>query len=142
MLDSNLAADDSKLDYLVQIAAGPGATAVRYPHDAAGRDTVIDLIRKEEPLEVRELLDHFTLKELLEQSAQDASFLGSYLFYFGMLTLNKETTAAQAVELVVPNQVMHGLFVERVRKLLMPLGASRSAADAILFAFLRDGGPS
>ncbi len=130
MLDSNLAADEGKLDYLARQVAGHGAT---------GQDTVVDLIRREEPLEIRQLHDRFTLKELLEPSAQDASFLGSYLYYFGMLTLKPEETAAQTVELEVPNEVVHGLYVERIRRILMPLGASRSAADAILFAFLRTG---
>ncbi len=140
MLDSNLTADEGKLDYLARLVTG---------HDAAGQqdvapatlrvDTVIDLIRKEQPFEVRQVLDRFTLKELLEHSTQDASFLGSYLFYLGMLTLRQEETTEQTLELVVPNEVMRGLYVERIRKILMPLGASRSAADAVLFAFLRSG---
>ena len=133
MLDSNLAADDSKLDYLVQVAVGrPGAST------EAGQDMVVDLIREDKPLKVHQLRDRFTLKELLELSAQDTSFFGSYLFYFGMLTV-KDETEQQLLELAVPNEVMHGLYVERLRKTLMPLGASRSAADAVLFSFLQDG---
>ncbi|MCP4653992.1 MAG: AAA family ATPase [bacterium] len=139
MLDSNLAADEGKLDYLARVTAGQRAVGGQAAGDQTGQGTVIDLIRKQEPLEVRRLLDRFTLKELLEHSAQDTSFFGSYLFYLGMLTLSKDATEEQAVELVVPNEVMHGLYVERIRKILMPLGASRSAADAILFAFLRSG---
>ncbi len=124
MLDSNLAADEGKLDYMAQLASG--------------QDAVIDLITKEEPLEIRLLLDRFTLKELVEHSAQDTSFFGSYLFYLGMLTL-RQKTESRTLELDVPNEVMHGLYVARLRKILMPLGASRSAADAILFGFLRSG---
>ncbi len=108
MLDSNLAADEGKLEYLAGLAAGP-ETAGR---GLAGQQTVIDLIRKDQPLEVRQLLDRFTLKELLEQSAQDTSFLGSYLFYFGMLTLRQEETEQQTLELKVPNEVMHRLWRE------------------------------
>ncbi len=134
MLDSNLAADEGKLDYLARLAVGQEAV-----EDEAGGASLIDLIRKDEPLEIHQLHDRFTLKELLEHSAQDASFLGSYLYYFGMLTLRKEATEERTVELVVPNEVMHGLYVERIRKILMPLGASRSTADALLFAFLRSG---
>ncbi len=130
MLDANLAADEGKLDYLARLAAGSEAT---------GQQTVIDLIRKDGPLEVRQVRDRFTLEELLEHSAQDTSFFGSYLFYLGMLTLRQEQTQQRTLELVVPNEVMHGLYVERIRKILMPLGASRSAADAILSAFLRSG---
>ncbi len=55
-------------------------------------------------------MDRFTLRAMLERSAQDASFLGSYLFYFGMLTLSQEETTEQTLELVVPNEVMRGLF--------------------------------
>ena len=125
MLDANLAADEGKLEYLAQAAAG--------------QDAVVDLIRVERPLEIRQLLDRFTLRTLLERSAQDASFLGSYLFYFGMLTLRAGRTATKTLELEVPNEVMRGLYVERIREILMPLGASRTAADALLFTFLRDG---
>ncbi len=130
MLDSNLAADEGKLEALARLAVGG---------EAADQDPVMDLIRKNEPLAIRQILDRFTLQQLLEQSTQDASFFGSYLFYLGMLTLRQEETGEQNLELVVPNGVVHGLYVERLRTILMPLGASRSAADAILFAFLRSG---
>ncbi len=133
MLDSNLAADESKLDYLAQLAVGRSGG-----DSTAGQDMFVDLIHADKPLKVHQLRDRFTLKELLEKSAQDVSFFGSYLFYFGMLTLNEETEQ-QILELAVPNQVMHGLYVERLRRILMPLGASRSAADAALFTFLQDG---
>ncbi len=125
MLDANLAADEGKLEYLAQATAG--------------QDAVVDVIRKERPLEIRQLLDRFTLRTMLERSAQDASFLGSYLFYFGMLTLKPGRTATRTLELVVPNEVVRGLYLERIRAILMPAGTSRTAADEILFTFLRDG---
>ncbi len=125
MLDANLAADEGKLDYLARAASG--------------QDAVVNVIRKERPLEIRQLLDRFTLRAMLERSGQDASFLGSYLFYFGMLTLRMGRTATKTLELVVPNEVVRGLYVERIREILMPLGASRTAADDLLFTFLREG---
>ncbi len=137
MLDANLAADQGKLEFLAEVAAGEGAEGSE--SGAVPQTNMIDLIRRDKPLEILQLFDRFTLKDLLERSAQDTNFLGSYLYYFGMLTLRKEETEEQTVELEVPNEVMHGLYVERIRRILMPLGASRSAADALLFAFLRDG---
>ncbi len=113
MLDSNLADDEGKLDYLAQVAAG--------------RDAVIDMIRKDEPLEVPQILDRFTLHEMLERSAQDSSFLGAYLYYFGMVTLAGETSRRNWL-LETPNEVVRGLYVERIRRLLLPLGADRTAA--------------
>ncbi len=78
MLDANLAADEAKLDYVARVAVG--------------QDLIVDMIRKQQPLEVETLLDRFTLRDMLESSAQDASFLGSYLYYFGMVTLAGETS--------------------------------------------------
>jgi Predicted AAA-ATPase len=133
MLDANLAADEGKLDYLAQ------AAVTRQDRGSeTSQDLILDLIREDRPLRVQQLRDRFTLKELLEESAQDTSFFGSYLFYFGMLTLGEETEQ-QILELVVPNAVTHGLYVERLRKILMPLGASRSRADTVLFDFLQSG---
>jgi hypothetical protein len=84
---------ESKLDYLAQIASG--------------QDAVIDMIRKDEPLEVTQLRDHFHLRDLLELSAQDASFLGAYLYYFGMVTLAGKT-ARRTWLLETPNEVVRG----------------------------------
>ena len=125
MLDSNLAADEGKLDYLARTAAG--------------KDAVVDVIRKETPLEIPQIFDRFKLHTLLDRSDQDTSFLGSYLYYFGMLTLKRERTAHRNLELVVPNEVVRGLYLERIRELLIPLGDSRIAADKILATFWRDG---
>ncbi len=125
MLDSNLAADEGKLDYLARTAAG--------------QDAVVDVIREEKPLEIPQIFDRFKLHTLLDRSAQGTSFLGSYLYYFGMLTLKRGRTATRNLELVVPNEVVRGLYVERIRQLLMPLGDSRIAADKILATFWRDG---
>ncbi len=112
MLDANLAADEGKLDYLAQVAAG--------------RDAVTDMIRGDEPLEVIALRDHFTLRELLERSAQDESFIGAYLYYFGMVTLAGRTPRRTWL-LEPPNEVVRGLYIERIRRLLMPLGVDRTA---------------
>ncbi len=112
MLDANLAADEGKLDYLAQVAAG--------------KDAVIDLIRNDKPLEVSEILDRFTLREMLERSAHDTSFLGAYLYYFGMLTLAGETSRRNW-QLETPNEVVRGLYLDRIRRFLLPLGTDRSA---------------
>jgi len=112
MLDANLAADEGKLDYLAQVAAG--------------QDAVVDMIRKDEPLEVALLLDRFRLVDLLDRSAQDVSFLGAYLYYFGMVTLAGKTSRRTWL-LETPNEVVRGLYIERIRRLLLPLGADRSA---------------
>jgi hypothetical protein len=128
MLDANLAASDDKLDDVARLTVG----------EEEGRGSLVDLIWKDKPV-ATQLRDRFKLKELLEESAQDVSFLSSYLFYLGMLTLRKEETEQQTVELVVPNEVMHSVYVDRLRKILLPLGTSRSEAATLLSAFLKSG---
>lgn len=70
MLDANLAVDEGKLEYLARVVRGDRAGSEITP-----RDTLIDLIRRGQPLQMRELHDHFTLAELLEHSSQDTSFV-------------------------------------------------------------------
>ncbi len=128
MLDANLAASDDKLDQVVRLALG----------EEEGQGSLVDLILKNKPV-ATQLRDRFKLQELLEASSQDAGFVASYLFYLGMLTLRKDETEQQTVELVVPNEVMHSVYVERLRKTLMPRGVSRTRATTLLSDFLRDG---
>ncbi len=73
------------------------------------------------------LLDRFRLADLVERSAQDTSFLGAYLYYFGMVTLAGESSRGTWL-LETPNEVVRGLYIERIRRLLLPLGVDRSAA--------------
>jgi len=113
MLDANLAADEGKLDYLAKFAAG--------------RDAVVDMIRKGKPLEVTQLRDRFSLADLLDPSAQDMSSIGAYLYYFGMVTLAGKTSRRTWL-LATPNEVVRGLYIERIARLLLPLGADRTAA--------------
>ena len=113
MLDANLAADEGKLEYLSRVASG--------------QDAVIDVIRDDEPLEVEQLADRFTLRSMLERSGQDASFLGSYLYYFGMLTLDG-VTHRRTLLLSPPNQVVKKLYADRILRFLLPLGEHRTAS--------------
>jgi len=53
--------------------------------------------------------------------------------------LSPEETAERTLELVIPNEVTRGLYLERIRQILMPLGTARTAADAMLFSFLQSG---
>ena len=74
MLDNNLAADEGKLEYLGRVASG--------------QESVIDLIRSGQPLGIERLQKRFSLRTMLDRSSQDATFLGSLLYFFGMLTLD------------------------------------------------------
>ena len=105
MLDANLAVDDSKLEYVARI---PG-----------GRELILSLMQKGREVTVLDIKDRFGLSEMLSDHSGDKTFIASFLYYFGVLTLAGETNKGEIV-LKVPNLVMQGLYVERVQRMMLP----------------------
>jgi hypothetical protein len=56
---------------------------------------------------------------MLSDDSKDRTFIISFLYYFGVLTLAGKTDTLQLV-LKVPNQVMQSLYVERVQRMMLP----------------------
>ena len=105
MLDDNLATDESKLEYIAQLSKG--------------RDLLIDLTQKAHETVVSKISKRFGIKEMLSDNSKDNTFLVSFLYYFGVLTLAGETDDLK-VKLKVPNMVIRSLYVERVQQMLLP----------------------
>ncbi|MEI6262854.1 MAG: AAA family ATPase [Deltaproteobacteria bacterium] len=105
MLDANLAVDDSKLEYVAGI---PG-----------GRELILSLMQKGSDITVSDIEDRFGLGEMLSDHSKDKTFIASFLYYFGILTLTGETEKLQLI-LKVPNLVIHSLYVERVQRMMLP----------------------
>lgn len=105
ILDANLASDDSKLAY---IAGLPGGT-----------DMILDLNEKGSQVAVSRLQKRFGLQDMLSDDSKDRIFIASFLHYFGVLTLSGETEQGD-LRLKVPNLAMQGMFVERVRRMMLP----------------------
>ena len=112
MLDANLAMDQSKLEY---VAALPG-----------GREMITALAHRDQQVTVPDIADRFGLREMLSDSSKDQTFLASFLYYFGVLTLAGETDTLQ-LTLRVPNLVIQGLYVHRLRQMLLPDAQMRDA---------------
>ena len=105
MLDSNLAVDESKLEYIAQIPRG--------------RDLLMNLVQKDKDVVISDIEDRFGIKKMLMDKSKDNTFLVSFLYYFGILTIAGDTEDLQVI-LKVPNLVMQSLYVERVQKMLLP----------------------
>ncbi len=105
MLDSNLATDESKLEYIANIPMG--------------RDLLLAMVQKDHYVTVADISDRFGLREMLTDNSKDNTFLVSFLYYFGVLTLAGENSEGDVV-LKVPNLVMQSLYVERVQRMLLP----------------------
>jgi len=95
MLDSNLAVDESKLEYIAQIPMG--------------EDILFSMMQKDHHVVVKDISDRFGIREMLDESSKDSSFLVSFLYYFGVLTLAGETDDLR-LKFKVPNLVMQSLL--------------------------------
>ena len=105
MLDSNLAVDESKLEYIAAIPMG--------------RDILLSMMQKNHQVTVEDISDRFGVREMLSDNSKDNTFLASFLYYFGVLTLAGENPEGDVI-LKVPNLVIQSLYVERVQKMLLP----------------------
>ena len=105
MLDSNLAVDESKLEYIAQIPRG--------------RDLLMNLVQKDHGVVISDIEDRFGIKDMLTDKSKDNTFLVSFLYYFGVLTIAGDTEDLQVI-LKVPNLVIKSLYIERIQKMLLP----------------------
>ena len=114
MLDDNLATDESKLEYIAQLPKG--------------KDLLVDLTQKACEVAVSKISKRFGIKEMLDDKSKDNTFLASFLYYFGVLTLAGENPEGDVV-LKVPNLVIQSLYVERVQRMLLPEPGDRDDGE-------------
>ena len=110
MLDANLATDEAKLEYAASIPRG--------------RQMLLEIARSKRHTAVNDIVDRFGIKEMLDDTSKDHDFLASFLYYFGVLTIEGERSDGN-LELRVPNLVMRGLYVQRIQRMLLPEPAER-----------------
>lgn len=56
-----------------------------------GADLIFSLVEKDERVTTETLSDRFGIQEMMESEGKDNRFLVSFLYYFGVLTLDGET---------------------------------------------------
>ncbi len=104
MLDDNLAVDESKLEYIARIPRG--------------RDLLLKLMENECRVTASKISKRFGIREMLADKSRNNTFLVSFLYYFGVLTIVEDTENLEII-LKVPNLVMKSLYVERIQKMLL-----------------------
>jgi len=120
MLDSNLAMDEGKLEYI--------------GNKISGKQAIIDVLQTNAPIQIPDIEDRFTLSAMLNQSAQDHTFMASYLYYFGMLTIAGQTRNRHLL-LEPPNLVIKNLYANQVLRFLLPIGKDRSLSSEQVMHF-------
>jgi hypothetical protein len=103
-LDDNLAMDADKLAYISRLSRGG--------------QLILDALTQTTPVTVIQLESRFGVEKLWHPRA-DQRFLGSILYYFGILTLAGQTDLGE-LRLTIPNLVVRHLYVERLLELLLP----------------------
>ncbi|MDM8538904.1 AAA family ATPase [Desulfobacterales bacterium HSG17] len=112
MLDANLATDDAKLAYIADL---PG-----------GRQLLLEITREQDLITTSDIADRFGIRDMLSDKSKDQEFLKSFLYYFGVLTMEGVDNEGKLI-LKVPNLVMRGLYVNRIQKMLLPEPQERDA---------------
>ncbi len=110
MLDDNLAVDESKLEYIARIPKG--------------QELLLSLMEQNQQVVVPAISKRFGIQEMLDDSSKDHAFLVSFLYYFGVLTIEDRTEDLQSI-LKVPNLVMKGLYVDRICRMFLPMPDDR-----------------
>ncbi len=110
MLDANLATDDAKLHYVSGLIEG--------------KQLLLDLTTGENAIVVPKLENRFRIRQMLEAESENKTFISSFLYYFGILTMGGKTEFGE-FRLSIPNLVIKGLYVERIGKMLIPEPAKR-----------------
>ncbi|MBK5940996.1 AAA family ATPase [Halochromatium roseum] len=123
MLDSNLAMDRNRIDFVV-----------RQPH---GAELISAALDPEHPPLIASLAHRFGVEDM-HRAPKDAPFLGSLLYFFGALTL-KDLDVMGRLVLGVPNLVIRKLYVEKFRDQLFPDYPARESLRAAAEAFYTSG---
>jgi hypothetical protein len=104
ILDANLAPDQEKLEFIKNM---PGGEEVLWQL-IAGKD-----------VQIPEIIDQFGLKSMLNGSEQDISFIVSYLWYGGVVSIKGETAFGD-LKLNVPNLVIKKLYIDQYKTIILP----------------------
>jgi hypothetical protein len=125
LLDKNLAMDGEKLSYIAGLPRGA--------------DIIVKALEDDAELAVSSLADRFGVKDAIALQ-KDTTFMASLLYYFGALTLAGRDAYGD-LRLRIPNLVVRGLYVERLRALLLPETADQQEGLHAVRTLQRTGDP-
>ncbi|ETR67540.1 MAG: AAA-ATPase-like protein [Candidatus Magnetoglobus multicellularis str. Araruama] len=100
LLDHNLLADSGRIEYIANL---PGGT-----------ELIMEL-NQNKTIEIIEIESRFGFKDMIEKTSKTQVFMGSYLYYMGVLTLG-ETVPSGKQQLKIPNPVTQSLYIDSIVK--------------------------
>jgi len=123
LMDHNLVTDEGRLEYIADL---PG-----------GKEMIMEL-NQEKYLDIPEVTSRFGLKAMTTQSSKTRTFMGSYLYFMGMLTLGKLSTSGERV-LNIPNPVTQALYIDGIARWIMPDPIIRDEGHEVALKLVSNG---
>ena len=122
ILDGNLAMDAGRIRYIASLPKG--------------QRVIEQILDDEHPLELQQLEDQFGV-EMLHRVQQDARYMISLMYFFGVLTIHNASMLGKPV-LGIPNLVIQGLYVERLKRQVLPDPQDDITAEHLAEQFYQD----
>ncbi|MBF0451446.1 MAG: AAA family ATPase, partial [Candidatus Magnetomorum sp.] len=104
LMDHNLVTDEGRLEYIADL---PG-----------GKEMIME-VNQDKYVDIPEVTSRFGLRAMTTKSSKTKSFMGSYLYFMGMLTLGKISSSGERV-LSIPNPVTQSLYIDGIARWIMP----------------------
>ena len=104
LMDHNLVTDEGRLEYIANLSGG--------------KEMIMEL-NQEKYVDVPEVTSRFGLKAMTTQTTKTRPFMGSYLYFMGMLTLSKQSLSGKAC-LTIPNPVTQNLYIDGIARWIVP----------------------
>jgi hypothetical protein len=123
LLDHNLLVDTGRIEY---IASLPGGT-----------ELIMEL-NQNKTIEISEIESRFGFKDMIEKSSKTQVFMGSYLYFMGMLTLGK-TVSSGWQQLKIPNPVTQSLYIDSIVRWIIKDPGKRDIGFHEALALTREG---
>jgi hypothetical protein len=100
LMDHNLVTDEKRLEFIADL---PG-----------GKEMIMEL-NQNKSVKIPNITERFGLTAMTTKSAKTRTFMGSYLYFMGMLTLSHQTQSGKP-DLTIPNPVTQSLYIDGIAR--------------------------
>jgi hypothetical protein len=122
-LDKNLGMDKGKLTYISDLPSG--------------EQVIVQALNEDPPLTLEQLAYGFGVEDML-YTPKDVTFMISFLYFFGVLTLVGENDDGELV-FKIPNLVIRKQYVERLKERLLPVLTDQNQSRRLAKQFYKSG---
>jgi len=123
LMDHNLVTDEGRLEYIADL---PG-----------GKEMIMEL-NQNKYVDMPEVTSRFGLNAMMTISSKTKTFMGSYLYFMGMLTLSKHSISGKPC-LTIPNPVTQNLYIDGISRWLVPDPQKRDIGIEVAEKLLSNG---